>query len=112
MTLAALNVADWNVLQAAAIVAGVALVAAGLMIGLGRRAAAGIIGPRRLTLELDADDFDAVQTALGKYQTRSRWSARNGGGVMVPEGESDLAGAIIGEICRDWLEQIERNARR
>lgn len=58
---------------------------------------------RQLTLNVDDDDERDINAAIARYQKTCRWHDKQGG-VMLPEGESDLAGAIIGEICRDWLE--------
>lgn len=53
---------------------------------------------------VDVDDARAINEAVAKYQTTSQWED---GRTMIPEGESDLLGAIIGEICRGWMEYIE-----
>lgn len=54
-----------------------------------------------MVLNLDADDARDINAAIAHYQRTRRWPE---GGTSLPEGESDMAGAIIGEICRDWLE--------
>ncbi len=54
-----------------------------------------------LTLILDEDDSRAVHEAIAKRQQESRWPE---GGVLLPEGESDLPGAIIAEICRAYVD--------
>jgi hypothetical protein len=56
---------------------------------------------QRLTLSLDEDDARAVHEAIARYQQRSRWPE---GGTLLPDGESDQAGAVLAEICRGWLE--------
>ena len=100
------NAADWNVLQAAAVVAAVCVLAAGIMVGLGRRAARGLIGPRRLTLELDADDFDAVQAAIDSFLARPRWSRHD------DDVDRNKPGSVVAEICREWARAQERKGRR
>lgn len=55
---------------------------------------------KKLTLVLDDDDDRAVQAAIAERQRDSRWPD----GVMLPEGESDLPGAIIAEICRGYVD--------
>jgi hypothetical protein len=52
-----------------------------------------------ITLEVDADDFDAIQQAI---------STRQGllGGGLLPDGGGNLAGRYVAEICRGWLEML------
>lgn len=59
----------------------------------------------RMAFVADEDDFRDIHAAVVRYQVNSRWPEKDGGGVMLGNGESDLLGAIIGEICRDWLEE-------
>ena len=56
-----------------------------------------------ITITVDDDDARAIHEAIATYQRTVRW---HDGGVLLPEGESDLSGAIIGEICRGWLELL------
>ena len=55
-----------------------------------------------ITLIVDEDDAAAVHRAIADYQRASR----DEHGVILPEGESDLPGAILAEICRGWLELV------
>ncbi len=56
-----------------------------------------------LTVRLDELDAGAVHAAIAHYQ--ATWRYRDAeGGVILPEGESDTAGAVLAEICRAWLE--------
>ena len=57
----------------------------------------------KITFDLDDGDYRDLNAAIATYQRRNRWKDEQGG-VLIPEGESDLLGAIIGEICRDWME--------
>lgn len=50
---------------------------------------------RLMPLVLDQADYDAIQKAIAYRQT---W------GVM-PDGEGNIAGRVIAEIRRGWLEQ-------
>jgi hypothetical protein len=59
---------------------------------------------KRIVLKVDDDDERAIQGAIATYQKRTRWPEERGGGVLIPEGDSDLPGAILGEICRGWME--------
>lgn len=62
---------------------------------------------RQLLLELDEADWDAVQAYIADYQAASaRVRAMSGGkgGAIVPDGDSNLAGAIMAECVRDLLE--------
>lgn len=54
---------------------------------------------RRMELVLDELDYDTIQREIAHRQERSRWE--DDGGTIIPEGDSDLAGAIIAEIIRD-----------
>lgn len=56
-----------------------------------------------LILAVDEDDARSIHEAIAHYQATRRWTDAEGG-VLLPEGDSDLRGAILGEICRDWLE--------
>lgn len=54
----------------------------------------------KLILELDQDDQRDVHRAIAEFQKRNEsWD-----GALMPEGGGNLAGRIIGEICRGWLE--------
>lgn len=52
---------------------------------------------RTIVLELDALDFEAIQDAMA---IRQRWRA-------MPDGDGNLAGRTIAEICRGWCEMLE-----
>ena len=65
-----------------------------------------------VTIDLDTDDLRDYMRAIVVYQRQNRWHDDQGG-TLLPEGESDISGAIIGEICRDWLEargELPQNA--
>lgn len=53
---------------------------------------------RRVLLELDEDDHDALQAAFATHQSRH----------PRPDGGSNLAGCLVAEICRGWLEMLGR----
>jgi hypothetical protein len=55
---------------------------------------------RRIVLELDEDDYEAVTRAV---------SIRQGfdGGGLLPEGGGNLTGRIVAEICRGWEEMLD-----
>jgi hypothetical protein len=55
---------------------------------------------KTITLELDADDYDAVQKAISIRQGF-------GGGGLIPEGGGNLAGRLVAEICRGWEEMLD-----
>lgn len=58
---------------------------------------------RVIVLELDELDYDAVQSAMARRQSVLRLPD----GANLPDGSSNLAGALIAEICRGWLELRE-----
>lgn len=55
-------------------------------------------GNRVMTLLLDECDYAAVQKAIAYRQS---W------GIM-PDGDGNIAGRTMAEICRGWLEQKGR----
>lgn len=60
------------------------------------------------TFRLDPDDERDVNAAIAHAQrTWPRWPADDAetpNSLILGEGRSCLAGAILGEICRSWLE--------
>lgn len=59
------------------------------------------------TLHLDPDDERDINAAVAHYQASRRWEHFKDckeQGVFLPDGDSCVAGAILGELCRDWLE--------
>ncbi len=57
---------------------------------------------RRMVLELDGDDYRAIQAAIAKRQL-----SRDGHGAIMPDGDSNTAGAYLAEICRGWWEMVQ-----
>lgn len=62
---------------------------------------------RKMLLELDEDDYRAVQAAIAHRQKMFRDIPGCERGIM-PEGDSNTAGAVLAEICRGWLESLGR----
>lgn len=60
---------------------------------------------QHFAFKADSDDARAIHQAISEYQSRCRWSDQQGG-VLLPEGEGDLQGRILGEICRGYMEYI------
>lgn len=58
---------------------------------------------RKMELLLDDLDFDTIQAEIAHRQARSRLIAPNSP-TILPDGESNLAGAIIAECVRDLAE--------
>lgn len=54
----------------------------------------------KLTIELDELDAIDWNKAVAVRQRH-----RINGECILPDSETDLARTILGEICRDWLEQ-------
>jgi len=63
---------------------------------------------RQITLELDDEDWDTIQGYIADFQAASAkisaMSGASGNGTILPEGDSNLAGAIMAECVRDLLE--------
>lgn len=58
---------------------------------------------RRIELLCDDLDFDAIQEEITHRQVRSRVIAPDSP-TILPDGESNLAGAIVAEMVRDLRE--------
>jgi hypothetical protein len=58
---------------------------------------------RRIELILDDDDFNTIQAEITHRQVRSRAIAPDSP-TILPDGDSNLAGAILAECCRDLIE--------
>lgn len=54
---------------------------------------------RTITLELDEDDWDSIQGEIARRQAR-----RDEHGPLLPEGESNMVGAMLAEAVRDLEE--------
>lgn len=66
--------------------------------------------PRTMTLVLDDADFDAIQAEIAHRQARSR-RVDPAGPTILPDGESNLAGAILAECIRDLDDYRAMRAR-
>jgi hypothetical protein len=54
---------------------------------------------RKIELEIDKADYTAIQKAIAKRQVLR----------VMPDGEGNMAGRVIAEICRGWLEMMDRS---
>lgn len=63
---------------------------------------------RRLVIDADDLDHEAILAAVAKYQRECRVD----GELSIPDAEdgADLRGIILAEICRDWSEYQDRVA--
>lgn len=61
----------------------------------------GYAAPRPMTISLDKDDERALHRAIATLQNMRGVDGKQ---LALPEGRSDTAGAVIGEICRQWLD--------
>jgi len=57
---------------------------------------------RKICFDVDELDAAAINKAIAVHQRRDHEAF---GSHILPEGESDTAGATLAEICRDWLER-------
>jgi hypothetical protein len=69
------------------------------------------IRTRTITLVLDDLDYDLIQAEFSHRQVRSR-TIDPTGETIVPEGDSNLAGALVAEIVRDLHDYRDKAARR
>jgi len=61
--------------------------------------------PRCLILQVDDLDWQAIQTAMARRQS---WR-------VLPDSDCDqanLAGRLIAEICRGWMEMHDKGKRK
>lgn len=57
---------------------------------------------RTITLEVDEDDWNTIQNEFARIQ-----AFRDAYGPILPDGESNLAGAMVAEAFRDLEEYRE-----
>lgn len=57
----------------------------------------------RLAVRLDGGDFESINEAIA---VRRSGLFRVNGALMLKDGGSDERGAVLAEICRDWVEMI------
>jgi hypothetical protein len=55
-----------------------------------------------MTMHVDKLDEGAILKAVAVWQRRNRDST----GVNVPDGDSDIRGAVIAELCRGYLDSL------
>ena len=53
---------------------------------------------RTITLIVDEDDFRDINAAIARRQS---WR------IMPDEGGGNLAGRVVAEICRGWMERLD-----
>jgi hypothetical protein len=71
---------------------------------------------------LDDEDAATVNRAIAVYQREIRWErmsppgtickcgcGQEMSGVYLPAGGSDVAGAVLAQICRAWLASMEES---
>lgn len=63
---------------------------------------------KRITFEVDDLDFEAIQKAVARRQAAFRVN----GELIIPDGEGDLRGRLIAEICRGWVEFLDKSAAK
>lgn len=58
------------------------------------------------TITFEVDDFDhaAITAAIARYQAEHRVE----GELIIADGEGDLGGRILAELCRDWSDYWDR----
>jgi hypothetical protein len=63
---------------------------------------------RTMTIILDELDYSAVQRCIARRMLFGRsmpgWDCKCS---LLPDGDSDIAGALIAEICRGWEEMLD-----
>jgi hypothetical protein len=58
-----------------------------------------------ITLACDVLDATAIHAAIARYQKNHVDTEY--GGTLLPEGQGNLGGRIIAEICRGWDEMLD-----
>jgi hypothetical protein len=57
-----------------------------------------------ITVRVDESDFDAITEAI--VLRKSALYRKNGEVVLPEDTESELTGALLAEVCRDWSEGL------
>lgn len=60
---------------------------------------------RVVVLDLNEADYDAVQKAMGILQ--AGMSENSPGGPELCEGDSNLQGMLVSQICRGYLDMLD-----
>jgi hypothetical protein len=70
-------------------------------------------GPANYTLDYQMDEYDyrAVQEAIAFRQSHAFWREKDGS-LILPDGEGDLGGRILAQICRDYVDTLDVPASR
>ena len=55
---------------------------------------------KTITLKVDDEDFDAIQSAICRRQSFR----------CLPDGDGNMTGRVVAEICRGWLERVDAQA--
>jgi hypothetical protein len=58
---------------------------------------------QKLVIEVDDLDYSAILAAIAKRQNLMRMDGR----ALLPDGEGDLRGRLLAEICRGWCEFVD-----
>jgi hypothetical protein len=57
---------------------------------------------RELHFVVDELDYQAIMSAIAARQT-----VRCGGTLVIADGQGDLGGRILAQICRGWINRFE-----
>lgn len=60
--------------------------------------------PRIISVRVDESDYEAIMEAV--VLRKSALYRRNGEVVLPPDTTSELTGALLAEVCRDWSEGL------
>ena len=64
---------------------------------------------KKMILELDEDDYRDIQAEITRRQVNSRKFLVVPLTELLPDGESNLAGAVLAEVVRDYWERLARD---
>ena len=70
-------------------------------------------GPADYTIHYRVDEYDygAIQEAIRLRQTHTFWRMEDGS-LMLPEGNGDLGGRILAQLCRHYVDTLDVPASR
>ncbi len=57
---------------------------------------------RKIELEVDELDYEAIQKAFAVKQG----NRFGGDSTILPDGDGNIQGRMVGEICRGWLDML------
>ena len=70
-------------------------------------------GPANFSIHyrVDEDDYRVIQEAIALRQSHPFWREKDGS-LILPDGEGDLGGRILAQLCRHYVDTLDVPASR